>query len=217
MDRARPIPPPTALAANLTSSQAGELAAAPAATRVGYFRWVICALLLFGVTKNYIDRQVLGVLKTTLQHDFGWNDIQYGHLVSYFQIAYAAGMLLMGRLIDRLGTRAGYALAMAFWSLASMAHSAAGSFASFAAARFALGFGEAGVFPASIKCVAEWFPKKERALATGIFNAGTNAGAIITPFFVPCIALHWVCRSPFLLTCALGFVCLIFWFLFSRK
>src|ERR1700757_624639 len=110
----------------------------------GRFRWVICALLLFGVTKNYIDRQVLGVLKGTLQHDFGWSEIQYGHLVSYFQIAYAAGMLLMGRLIDRLGTRAGYALAMTFWSIASMAHAAAGSFASFAAARFALGFGEAG-------------------------------------------------------------------------
>src|SRR5713226_5248518 len=217
MDPARPIPPPTALAANLTSSQAGELAAAPAATRVGYFRWVICALLLFGVTKNYMDRQVLGVLKSTLQHDFGWNDVQYGHLVSYFQIAYAAGMLLMGRLIDRLGTRVGYALAMAFWSLASMAHAAAGSFASFAAARFALGFGEAGVFPASIKCVAEWFPKKERALATGIFNAGTNAGAIITPLVVPWIAKHWGWRFAFLLTGALGFGWLIFWFLLYRK
>src|SRR6266404_4585121 len=209
MDPARAIPPPTDLAANLTSSQAGELAAGPPATRVGYFRWVICALLLFGVTKNYMDRQVLGVLKTTLQHDFGWNEIQYGHLVSYFQIAYAAGMLLVGRLIDRLGTRVGYALAMA--------HAAAGSFASFAAARLALGFGEAGVFPASIKCVAEWFPKKERALATGIFNAGTNAGAIITPFVVPWIALHWGWRSAFLLTGALGFVWLIFWFLIYRK
>ncbi len=208
MDPARPIAPPSALAAsaNLNSAQTDELTHAAASPRVGYFRWVICALLLFGVTKNYIDRQVLGVLKSTLQHDFGWNEVQYGHLVSYFQIAYAAGMLLMGRLIDRLGTRAGYALAMAFWSLASMAHAAAGSFASFAGARFALGFGEAGVFPASIKCVAEWFPKKERALATGIFNAGTNAGAIITPLVVPWIAKHWGWRSAFLLTGALGFV-----------
>src|SRR6266403_780801 len=98
MDPARPIPPPTALAANLTSSQAGELAAAPAATRVGYFRWVICALLLFGVTKNYMDRQVLGVLKTTLQHDFGWNEIQYSNLVFAFQAAYAVGMVVVGRL-----------------------------------------------------------------------------------------------------------------------
>src|ERR1700674_1706123 len=219
MDPVRPIPPPAALAAaaDLTSVQTGELAGAAASTRVGYFRWVICALLLFGVTKNYMDRQLLGVFKTTLQHDFGWNDIQYGHLVSYFQIAYAAGMLLMGRLIDRLGTRVGYAVAMIFWSLASMAHAAAGSFATFAAARFALGFGEAGVFPASIKCVAEWFPKKERALATGIFNAGTNAGAIITPLVVPWIAVHWGWRSAFLLTGAMGFVWLVFWLLVYRK
>lgn len=219
MDPARPIAPPAALAAagDLTSAEAGELTGATTSTHVGYFRWVICALLLFGVTKNYMDRQVLGVLKTTLQHDFRWNEIQYGNLVFYFQAAYAAGMLLVGRLIDRLGTRLGYALAMTFWSLASMAHAAAGSFVSFAAARFALGFGEAGVFPASIKCVAEWFPKKERALATGIFNAGTNAGAIITPFVVPWIALHWGWRSAFLLTGALGFVWLIFWFLIYRK
>jgi ACS family hexuronate transporter-like MFS transporter len=217
MDPAPPIPPPTALAPSLRSVQASDLAPASALTRVGNFRWVICALLLFGVTKNYMDRQVLGVLKSTLQHDFGWDEIQYGHLVSYFQIAYAAGMLLVGRLIDRLGTRLGYALAMAFWSLASMAHAAAGSFASFAGARLALGFGEAGVFPASIKSVAEWFPKKERALATGIFNAGTSAGAIVTPLVVPWIALHWGWRSAFLLTGALGFVWLIFWFLLYRK
>jgi ACS family hexuronate transporter-like MFS transporter len=219
MDPVRPITPPDVLAAaaNLNSTQAEELTSAPPSTRVGHFRWVICALLLFGVTKNYIDRQVLGVLKSTLQHDFGWNEIQYGHLVSYFQIAYAAGMVLMGRLIDRFGTRLGYALAMAFWSLASMAHAAAGSFAAFAGARVALGFCEAGVFPASIKCVAEWFPKKERALATGIFNAGTSAGAIITPLVVPWIALHWGWRSAFLLTGALGFVWLIFWFLLYRK
>src|SRR6202158_5005930 len=219
MDPARPISPPSAVAASadLTSVQADELARPAASTRVGYFRWVICALLLFGVTKNYMDRQLLGVLKTTLQHDFGWNDIQYGHLVSYFQIAYAAGMLLVGRLIDRLGTRVGYALAMTFWSVASMAHAAAGSFASFAAARLALGFGEAGVFPASIKCVAEWFPKKERSLATGIFNAGTSVGAIVTPLVAPWIASHWGWRSAFLLTGALGFVWLIFWFLIYRR
>lgn len=183
----------------------------------GYFRWVICALLLFGVTKNYMDRQVLGVLKTTLQHDFGWNEIQYGNLVFYFQAAYALGMLLMGRLIDRLGTRIGYALAMTFWSVASMTHAIAGSFAGFAMARFALGFGEAGVFPASIKCVAEWFPKKERALATGIFNAGTNAGAIITPLVVPWIVLHWGWRAAFLLTGAVGFVWLVFWFALYKR
>src|SRR5260370_40710124 len=172
MAAARPIRPPSALGgANLDSVQAGALSRADASTRAGYFRWVICALLLFGVTKNYIDRQVLGVLKGTLQHEFGWNEIQYGHLVSYFQIAYAAGMLLMGRLIDRLGTRLGYAVAMTFWSIASMAHAAPGSFASLAAARLPLGFREAGAFSARRKCVAEWVPRKERALATGIFHA----------------------------------------------
>src|SRR4029077_15808585 len=122
MDPARPIAPASAVdgSANLDSARPGELVGAAVSHRVGYFRWVICALLLFGVTKNYIDRQVLGVLKSTLQRDFGWNEVQYGHLVSYFQIAYAAGMVLVGRLIDRFGTRAGYAVAMAFWSLASM-------------------------------------------------------------------------------------------------
>src|SRR6202047_1720034 len=214
----RPIAPPDLLAnAAIDSAREPQETGTAAVPRAGYFRWVICALLLFGVTKNYIDRQVLGVLKGTLQHDFGWNEVQYGHLVSYFQIAYAAGMVLVGRLIDRFGTRAGYALAMAFWSLASMAHAAAGSFASFAAARFALGFGEAGVFPASIKCVAEWFPKKERALATGIFNAGTNIGAIITPLIVPWIAVHLGWRWAFLLTGALGFAWLVVWLIFYRK
>ncbi|HEY0552323.1 MAG TPA: MFS transporter, partial [Verrucomicrobiae bacterium] len=148
---------------------------------VGGFRWVICTLLLLGVTKNYMDRQVLGVLKTTLQHDLGWNEIDYGNLIFAFQTTYAIGMLVMGRLIDRLGTRLGYALAMVFWSLASMGHAMASSFTSFIVARSALGLGEAGVFPASIKCVAEWFPKKERSLAIGIFNAGSNIGAIATP------------------------------------
>src|ERR1700682_2641333 len=212
----RPIAPSDLLAKAAIDSAGGELQGA-AVPRSGFFRWVICALLLFGVTKNYIDRQVLGVLKSTLQQDFGWNEVQYGHLVSYFQIAYAAGMVLVGRLIDRFGTRAGYALAMAFWSVASMAHAAAGSFASFAAARFALGFGEAGVFPASIKCVAEWFPQKERALGTGIFNAGTSAGAIITPLVVAWIAAHWGWRRAFLLTGALGFVWLLLWLLLYRK
>src|SRR3989441_8915977 len=188
-----------------------------ASSKAGYFRWVICALLLFGTTKNYMDRQVLGVLKTTLQHDLGWNDIDYGNLVLAFQAAYAAGMILVGRLVDRLGTRLGYALAMAFWSLASMGHALGSSFTSFVIARSALGFGEAGVFPASIKTVAEWFPKKERALATGIFNAGTNAGAIVTPLIVPWIALHWGWRWAFVITGALGFVWLIFWLVLYRK
>jgi MFS transporter, ACS family, hexuronate transporter len=183
----------------------------------GRFRWVICGLLFLGVTKNYMDRQVLGVLKGPLQRDLGWNDISYGHLVFMFQAAYALGMIFMGRLIDRLGTRVGYAVAMVFWSLASMGHAIANSLTGFMIARSALGFGEAGVFPASIKSVAEWFPKKERALATGIFNAGTNVGAIITPLIVPWIAFHLSWRWAFLLTGALGFAWLILWLLLYRS
>jgi len=183
----------------------------------GRFRWVICGLLFLGVTKNYMDRQVLGVLKGPLQHEFGWNEIDYGNLVFTFQAAYALGMIFVGRLIDRLGTRIGYAVAMVFWSMASMGHAVAFSLSGFVAARFALGFGEAGVFPASLKCVAEWFPKKERALATGIFNAGTNIGAIVTPLLVPWIAVHLGWRWAFVLTGALGFAWLILWLLLYRK
>src|ERR1700733_850771 len=185
--------------------------------RVGHFRWVICTLLLFGVTKNYMDRQVLGVLKTTLQHDLGWNEIDYSNLVFAFQAAYALGMVLVGRLIDRLGTRVGYSLAMAFWSVAAMSHALVSSLFGFSAARFALGFGEAGVFPASLKTVAEWFPKKERAFAVGIFNSGTSIGAIVTPLIVPPIASHWGWRWTFVITGALGFVWLIFWLVLYRK
>jgi ACS family hexuronate transporter-like MFS transporter len=183
----------------------------------GHFRWVICALLFLGVTKNYMDRQVLGVLKGTLQQTFGWNEIDYGNLVFAFQTSYAAGMILVGRVIDRLGTRIGYALAMVFWSFASMGHAIANSLAGFTVARSALGLGESGVFPASIKCVAEWYPKKERALATGIFNAGTNVGAIITPFLVPWIAIHLGWRWAFIITGALGFAWLALWLLVYRK
>ncbi|HLZ12335.1 MAG TPA: MFS transporter [Candidatus Acidoferrum sp.] len=183
----------------------------------GRFRWVICGLLFLGVTKNYMDRGVLGVLKAPLQLAFGWDEIRYGHLVTVFQFAYAAGMLCMGRLIDRLGTRVGYAVAMIFWSIASMAHAAANSFWTFAIARAALGFGEAGVFPASIKSVAEWFPKKERALATGIFNAGTSAGAIVTPLLVPRIAETIGWRWAFVLVGALGFIWLALWMAVYRK
>src|SRR5438445_678636 len=132
-----------------------------ASSKAGYFRWVICALLFFGTTKNYMDRQVLGVLKNTLQHELGWNEIDYSNLVFAFQTAYACGIVLMGRFMDRVGTRLGYTLAMIFWSLASMATAGATSLTSFFFARSALGSSESGVFPASIKAVAEWFPKKE--------------------------------------------------------
>ena len=146
----------------------------------------------------------------------GWNEIDYSNLVFVFQGTYAVGMVAVGRLVDRLGTRLGYALAMVFWSLASMAHAVGSSLMSFMVARSALGFGEAGVFPASIKTVAEWFPSKERALATGIFNAGTNIGAILTPLIVPWITIHWGWRVAFVTTGALGFVWLAFWLLLYR-
>ena len=189
----------------------------PSPPRVGHFRWIICALLLIGVTKNYMDRQVLGVLKTTLQHDLGWNEIDFSNLVFAFQGAYALGMLFIGRLMDRLGTRVGFAASMIFWSAASMAHAACSSVFSFAAARSALGFGESGVFPASIKTVAEWFPQKERALATGIFNAGSNVGAILTPLIIPWITVHYGWREAFVLTGALGFVWVVFWILLYQQ
>src|SRR5215472_8106693 len=178
---------------------------------IGYFRWVICALLLLGVTKNYMDRQVLGVLKTTLLHDFRWNEIDFAKLVKAFQAAYALGMLVMGWLVDRVGTRWGYAVAMVFWSVASMGTSLANSLRGFAISRYALGFWEPAVFPASIKAVAEWFPKKERALATGIFNAGTNIGAIVAPLTVPWIAIHYGWRWAFIMTGLLGFIWVLVW------
>jgi MFS transporter, ACS family, hexuronate transporter len=194
-----------------------SVAAGRRAAGIGHFRWIICALLLFGVTKNYMDRQVLGVLKTTLQQNMGWNEIDYGNLIFVFQAFYALGMVVMGRLVDRLGTRLGYAVSMVFWSVASMAHAAGNSLGSFLLARSTLGLGEAGVFPASIKAVAEWFPKKERALATGIFNAGSNIGAIATPLLVPWITVHWGWRWAFIFTGSTGFVWLAFWLLLYRK
>ena len=207
----------TASSANRTTAPDAEAVVGAPPSRAGYFRWVICALLLFGTTKNYMDRQVLGILKIPLQHDLGWNEIDFGNLVLAFQGFYALGMVVVGRAVDRLGTRLGYALSMVFWSLASMGHAFCYSFTSFIFARSALGFSESGVFPASIKTVAEWFPKKERALATGIFNAGSNLGAIVTPLLVPSIASRWGWRWAFLVTGALGFVWLAFWLLLYRR
>jgi len=185
--------------------------------RIGKFRWVICAVLLIGVTKNYMDRQVIAVLKSTLQHELHWSEIDYGDLVFAFQLAYAVGLLLVGRLIDLLGTRLGYALSMIAWSLASMAHGMMSSLHGFLFARGALGFSEAGVFPASIKAVAEWFPKKERSFATGIFNAGTNIGAILTPLLVPWITVHWGWRAAFFIVGGIGIVWLVVWLAVYRS
>lgn len=182
----------------------------PSARR-GYCRWLICGLLFFAATVNYIDRQVIGILKPTLQGELGWNEIDYSNIVFAFQLAYAIGLLLVGRVMDWLDTRKGFSLAVLVWSIAAMAHALARSVMGFSAARFALGLGESGNFPASIKTVAEWFPRKERALATGIFNAGTNVGAMAAPLIVPWITYNYGWQWAFIATGALGFLWLIAW------
>jgi ACS family hexuronate transporter-like MFS transporter len=185
--------------------------------RLGRYRWVICALLFFATTINYMDRQVIGLLKTTLQADIGWTEVQYSWIVFSFQAAYAIGLLVVGRLMDWLGTRKGFSIAIIAWSIAAMGHALARSVMGFSIARFALGLGESGNFPAAIKTVAEWFPKKERALATGIFNSGTNVGAMVTPLIVPVITRTWGWQWAFILIGAVGFIWLIFWLAFYRK
>lgn len=175
------------------------------------FRWTICALLFFATTINYIDRQVLGILATTLEKEIGWSEIEYAYIVTAFQGAYALGLLLVGRIMDLVGTKLGYTIAMIVWSIAAMAHALARSAFGFGAARFALGLGESGNFPAAIKTVAEWFPKKERALATGIFNAGSNVGAIAAPLVVPWITITYGWQEAFIATGAIGFIWLVFW------
>jgi ACS family hexuronate transporter-like MFS transporter len=184
---------------------------------VAHFRWVICALLFFAATINYIDRQVIGILKTTIHDEIGWSEVDYSWVVFWFQAAYAIGLLSVGRLIDRIGTRKGFSLSIILWSLAAMAHALARTVFGFGAARFFLGLGEAGNFPAAIKTVAEWFPKKERALATGILNSGTNVGALVTPFIVKMITDRWGWRAAFIVTGALGFIWLVMWLLFYRR
>ena len=179
--------------------------------KVGHYRWTICALLFFGTTMNYVDRQVLGLLAPELQTKIGWNEVQYGYIVTAFQGAYAIGLLLMGRVIDLIGTRIGYALSIGLWSLAAAAHALARTPLGFGAARFALGIGEAGNFPAAIKTVAEWFPKKERALATGIFNSGTNVGATIGPLLVLWVASRYGWQFAFVSTGLLSFIPILFW------
>jgi len=185
--------------------------------KIGNYRWRIVVLLFFATTINYIDRQVLGILAPQLQLQFGWSESDYGFIIMAFQIAYAIGLISTGTLLDKIGTRLGFIISITLWSLAGMAHAAARSVFSFSMARFALGIGESANFPAAIKTVAEWFPKKERALATGIFNSGPNVGAILTPLLIPIIALKWGWQSAFVITGALGFIWLLFWILFYRK
>jgi MFS transporter, ACS family, hexuronate transporter len=182
----------------------------------GRRRWLICALLFFAATVNYMDRQVIALLKPTLQVQFGWTDVDYSNIVLIFQFAYGAGVLFVGKLIDRMGTRKGFSLAVFVWSVAAMAHAAVASIFQFAAARFFLGLGEAGSFPASVKAVAEWFPKKQRALATGVFNSGANVGAIITPFAVQWLTYRFGWRTAFIATGSLGLLWIAAWVMFYQ-
>ena len=204
--------------------------------RVGRFRWTICGLLFLAATINYVDRQVIGILKPTLQAEFGWTEIDYGDIVFAFQLAYAIGYLFAGRIMDRLGTKKGFSLALIIWSLAAMATAEATRFgpaaalvlgavglaysssvAGFLFVRFLLGLGESGNFPAAIKTVAEWFPQRERAFATGLFNAGTNIGAVITPMAVPIITARFGWYWAFVITGLLGFGWLVLWWAFYDR
>jgi MFS transporter, ACS family, hexuronate transporter len=181
-----------------------------------FHRWVVCSLLFLATTINYMDRQILGILAPLLQKDIGWNEVQYGHIVMAFQTAYGIGVLIFGYLIDRLGTRMGYSAAIFLWSIAACLHAAARSVATFASARFLLGLGEAGNFPSAVKAVAEWFPQRERALATGLFNSGSNVGAVTAPALVPALALGLGWRSAFIIVGSAGFIWVIAWLAFYR-
>jgi ACS family hexuronate transporter-like MFS transporter len=175
------------------------------------YKWTICALLFVATTINYVDRQVLGILAPTLQRELHWTEADYGDIVSWFSFAYAFGFLVAGRVIDWIGVRRGLATAVVAWSIAAIGHAFARTAAGFSFARAMLGVSESAIFPGSIKAVAEWFPQKERALATGIFNAGTNTGAILTPLLVPWIALRWGWQWAFVATGALGLLWLALW------
>ncbi len=224
--------------------------------RVGRYRWTICALLFFASAVNYVDRQVIAILKPTLQGEFGWTDIDYGWIIFAFSTAYALGFIFAGRFMDKVGTKIGFTVAIILWSIGALMHAwAVGvgevalpiltpiidgllaainaiitplgfapwsivlsvSVAGFIVARFVLGLGESGNFPAAIKTTAEWFPKKERALSTGIFNAGTNVGALVTPLVVPILVAVWGWYEAFIITGVLGFIWLAFWLLMYKR
>ena len=179
--------------------------------KIGTYRWRICALLFFATTINYLDRQVIGLLKPVLEDQFNWSETDYSNIVITFQAAYAISLLGFGGIIDRIGTKLGYSISIVVWSIAAMLHAMATGTMSFAFMRDLLGLGEAGNFPAAIKTTAEWFPKKERALATGLFNSGANIGAIVAPLTVPFIAVTFGWQWAFILTGILGFFWLIVW------
>lgn len=182
--------------------------------KIGKYRWTICALIFFATTINYLDRQVISLLKPVLEKEFSWSESDYSNIVMAFQFAYAIGMLGAGRLIDKIGSKLGYAITLTLWSIASILHAFATGVWSFAAYRGFLGVTEAGNFPAAFKAVAEWFPRKERAYAAGIFNSGTNVGAILAPVLVPWLTMQYSWKVAFIAIGTFGFLWLIFWFIY---
>ena len=190
--------------------------------RLGRVRWTICAMLFAATSINYMDRQVISILAPTLmkpvsQHGIGMTDVGYGYINAAFMVAYALGLLAAGRFVDKVGTRIGYMVVMAVWSLSAMGHALANTVMEFALARFSLGIGESGNFPAAIKTTAEWFPRSERSLATGIFNSGANLGAILAPIIVPWITLRFGWHAAFLATGAFSATWILLWFSKYRK
>jgi ACS family hexuronate transporter-like MFS transporter len=201
----------------MAKSLVEEAAAAAPALKVGRVRWIIVALLFAATAINYVDRQMIGLLKPTLEKEFGWHETTYADIVFYFQLAYAIGYIVFGNIVDRVGARFGYAAAFLIWTAAHMLHGAVRSVLGFAMVRFLLGIGESGNFPAGLKAVTEWFPKKERALATGLFNAGANVGAIITPLIVPVLTLTYGWRAAFVITGAASLIWLVAWLALYRR
>ncbi|MBO7116071.1 MAG: MFS transporter [Prevotella sp.] len=180
-------------------------------------RWTVVALIFFATTVNYIDRQVIGLLKPYIQDDLGWTEADYGYIVTAFQVAYGIGMLVCGRMLDWLGSKIGYSIAIIVWSLGAVLHAFARTVTGFGAARAVLGLGEAGNFPAAVKVIAEWFPKRDRAFATGVFNSGTTIGAVIAPIIVTAITLEWGWRWAFIITGLLGFIWVVVWWLMYKS
>ncbi|MBS1662178.1 MAG: MFS transporter [Bacteroidetes bacterium] len=178
------------------------------------YRWIVVVLLFFATSINYIDRQIIGLLKPILEKQFHWTETDYGRIIMAFSITYAAGLLFFGRMIDRIGTKAGYTLSIILWSCAGMLHALIKTTTGFILARGFLGIGESGNFPAAIKAIAEWFPQKQRALATGLFNSGSSIGAVIAPIIVPLILAAFGWQMAFVITGLLGFIWLIFWLTF---
>ena len=187
-----------------------------AGPQLGRVRWTVCAMLFAATSINYMDRQVIAILKPTLEHSIGMTEVGYGYIVDAFQVAYAIGLLAAGRLVDKLGTRIGYMLVMAIWSLSAMGHALANTMLEFGFARFSLGLGESGNFPAAIKTVAEWFPQSERSLATGIFNSGANVGAILAPAIVPWVTVRYGWHAAFLTTGVFSMLWILWWFRYYR-